>query len=1137
MRQAGHAVSDDVPRYAPTPPRNGLLLRLCVVALCAALSVLAGSKANAQSDVLFVPLAADRLADVSPAQGGRMRSLQQNSTTASLQLILVNLSVLDRATATLPLASDGTVRANRSKLEVRTPTDFTWSGKLPDTNGQAIFVVQNGDLTGHIQSGLNIYSITPLGGGLHALVKIDHRKFPPDHSRPPPQTPRNSREVSPPSPTTHQRDVAADHVQVDVLIAWTVSARTAYGGNMAALAQLSIDAANIAYTNSNANVFLRLAGTMEVNYSDTDFEQSLSDLRNGTGVMSAVHTQRNAIGADLVSLFINNSSFCGLAYLDSDATYAFSTVNYSCAVDNHSFAHELGHNFGANHDPFVEPSNLPFAYGHGYVNPDLSWRTIMAYVNQCVSCPRLQYFSNPSASFQGAAMGTAATHDNARVHRERVATVAAFKSPPPCTDAYEPNESSQTASGPLASGSSRSGKICTSTDVDWFKVNIATPGALSFSLTVPAAKDYDLELYGPSNTLVASSNNAVGQNEAFSYTASTVGTYYLRVFGFIDSFDASNPYTLSYSFIPDPALSVGAGSLTSSGNKGGPFSPASTSYTVTNTGSGTMDFSAGANRSWVTVSPGAGSLAAGASTSVTVSINANANALAAATTPHAASVAFRNITNGIGDTNRSVSLTVNLRPTTTSLSAVPTSSRVGQFVTFTATVTAATGTPTGTVVFKEGTKTLGTGTLSGGVAAINTGTLTAGPHLIRAYYGGTTSLRASASLPVSHIVNPPVPPELAVNTFKAGDQHLPSVASLTNGGYVVTWQSKIQDGSGYGIYSQRYAVTGAKAGGEVRVNTFTPADQREPSVTGLSGGSFVVVWTSKNPGDFFTGIYGQRFGTTGVNAGGEFRVNSHALSVKSDPSIAGLSDGGFVVSWTSANQDGSLGGIYGQRYNATGVPQGTEFRVNTVTTSDQRESSVIGLRNGGFIVVWSSNLQDGSGYGVYAQRYTAAGVKAGVAGYRVNTFSPLSQLRPALAKLGDGGFVVAWTSVGQDGVAGSIYGQRYNAAGGRVGSEFRINTTTADNQSFASVTGLTDGGFIVAWASNLQDGSGYGIYAQRYNLVGARVAGEFLINTYTTGDQSLPSAAALASGGYIVTWQSNGQDGSGLGVYGRRFAP
>ena len=147
--------------------------------------------------------------------------------------------------------------------------------------------------------------------------------------------------------------------------------------------------------------------------------------------MDNVHTLRNTHGADLVSLFVENGSFCGLAAVNASATNAFSVVSRSCATGNLSFAHELGHNFGALHDLYVSPQTSPDPHGHGYADIAGEWRTVMAYNNACVaagtSCMRVAQFSNPDVSYAGAPTGTLATHDNARVHDERALTVANFR--------------------------------------------------------------------------------------------------------------------------------------------------------------------------------------------------------------------------------------------------------------------------------------------------------------------------------------------------------------------------------------------------------------------------------------------------------------------------------------------------------------------------------------------------------------------------------------------------------------------------------------------------------------------------------------------------------------------------------------
>ena len=116
---------------------------------------------------------------------------------------------------------------------------------------------------------------------------------------------------------------------------------------------------------------------------------------------------------------------------------------------------------------------------------------------------------------------------------------------PACTDSYESNDSFSAAYGPTASGSSYSGKICSSSDVDYFKITVARAGPLSLTLGVPSYRDYDLYLYNSSQSEVAYSSQGTGATDFITYLASTTGTYYIKVFGYNGDYDENQTYTLS----------------------------------------------------------------------------------------------------------------------------------------------------------------------------------------------------------------------------------------------------------------------------------------------------------------------------------------------------------------------------------------------------------------------------------------------------------------------------------------------------------------------------------------------------------------------------------------------------------------
>jgi Ca2+-binding RTX toxin-like protein len=382
----------------------------------------------------------------------------------------------------------------------------------------------------------------------------------------------------------------------------------------------------------------------------------------------------------------------------------------------------------------------------------------------------------------------------------------------------------------------------------------------------------------------------------------------------------------------------------------------------------------------------------------------------------------------------------------------------------------------------------------------------------------------------------PVGPEFRVNTTTTESQESPTVTGLSDGGFVITWMSYNQDGSSGGIYGQRFTADGSASGGEFQVNTTTYDRQVSPTITGLSDGGFVVTWMSSNQDGSGYGVYGQRFAADGNPSGSEFRVNTTTSSDQYQPTVAALANGGFVVTWMDNGKDGSGWGIYGQRFTADGAASGDEFRVNTTSHDQQQSSTVTGLSDGGFVVTWMSYNQDGSGWGIFGQRFAASGTASG-GEFRVNTTTSNDQYQPTVAALADGGFFVTWMSVYQDGSGWGIYGQRFAADATASGGEFRINTNTSNDQLQPAVATLADGSFVITWMSAYQDGSDWGIYGQRFSPDGTASGNEFRVNTSTSNSQYQPMAAALADGGFVVTWMDNSQDGSGSGVYGQIFQP
>ena len=373
--------------------------------------------------------------------------------------------------------------------------------------------------------------------------------------------------------------------------------------------------------------------------------------------------------------------------------------------------------------------------------------------------------------------------------------------------------------------------------------------------------------------------------------------------------------------------------------------------------------------------------------------------------------------------------------------------------------------------------------------------------------------------------------DIQVNTYTTSDQRAPSVAALSGGGYVVAWRSDGQDGESDGIYFQRYNADGSEQGAETPANTTWAGRQWQSDVSGLTDGGFVITW--RDGEEEADNIFLQRFNASGEKVGSETRVNTTTTYWQSLDRVAGLNGGGYVVMWSSYVSYANSYDVHAQQYDADGNPVGGEVSVNTTTEDSQTPSAIMALSDGGYLIAWSS--RDGDGSGAYFQRFDSSGSTVG-GETLVNTTTVEYQGVPSAAALSDGGYVIAWTSYGQDGDDYGIYHQRYDADGNPVGLETLTNTYTDGQQYEARAAGLSVGGYVVSWrAGGGQDGSGDGVYFQRYDADGNPLGTETLVNTTTAGNQSGASIAAINGGGYVITWETYGQDGDGYGIFLKQF--
>ena len=373
----------------------------------------------------------------------------------------------------------------------------------------------------------------------------------------------------------------------------------------------------------------------------------------------------------------------------------------------------------------------------------------------------------------------------------------------------------------------------------------------------------------------------------------------------------------------------------------------------------------------------------------------------------------------------------------------------------------------------------------------------------------------------------PLGSESLVNTFTAGTQRLyesgNALAASPSGDYIVTWSSSNQDGNGSGVYAQRFLANGDPVGTEFCVHSSTGGDQQRSSVA-VSPSGAVVVWESYGQDGDHSGVFAQRFDSSGQPIGAEFQANATTLGYQGTPTSACLAGGQTAIIWAGKGT-GDVSGIFGRLYDSAGNPLSNECLINSETAYQQQNPAVAALPDGGFLVAWEScGNADGDASGVYVQRLDATGTRVG-GPTLVNTTIASFQQYPAIGVGPQGEYCIAWESYLQDGSEHGIYARRYSSSGQRAGSEFAVNAFTENDQVNPSVTFNDHGGMAIAY-NGKGPSDNAGVWVREFGPDGIALGVESPVNATTAGTQQYPTVVAAGSG-YVVAWSGARQRGLG----------
>ena len=375
--------------------------------------------------------------------------------------------------------------------------------------------------------------------------------------------------------------------------------------------------------------------------------------------------------------------------------------------------------------------------------------------------------------------------------------------------------------------------------------------------------------------------------------------------------------------------------------------------------------------------------------------------------------------------------------------------------------------------------------------------------------------------------------DMAVNT--ANFQSQSTLTRLPDGRVVVAW---VDAGSNAGDIKYRlFSADGQPLSSELTANAGVAGSQGTPAITALTNGGFVIAWESFNA-DASGDVLFRRFNGAGNPLDvTDVPASANSSGYQQDPTLVGLSDGTFVVGWNEGNT--AVSGLPSssaamiRSFGADGAALSGAIRVSGNFGGDFGPQ--LAAVDGALILVWDDDggpsISQNGEDGIYSRtligsfptaNFTDGGVRIDEGVFRESSRNPGIDYDPVL------GAVIVW----DDDFSGSDDRDIYVNINGL--GQTRVNTTTIGDQSNAQVVSLAYGGFVVVWQDSA--GTAGDIRARVFTQEGDPTGNDFLVTSLgaaTANAQTAPDVVALLDGRFMVSWS----DEFAGGIQGMIFDP
>ncbi len=371
--------------------------------------------------------------------------------------------------------------------------------------------------------------------------------------------------------------------------------------------------------------------------------------------------------------------------------------------------------------------------------------------------------------------------------------------------------------------------------------------------------------------------------------------------------------------------------------------------------------------------------------------------------------------------------------------------------------------------------------------------------------------------------------EWQASTFTMSAQFEAALDVAPDGGVVVVWSSRRQQGGRSGVYGQCFSPQGAALGSETRINVAADSAESAPDIALDASGRAWVVWQSHARDGDAGSIVARRFGGR-LEGGPEFLLNQEWRGHQNGPVVACTPDGRALAAWTSAIP-GSQGSRVRARLLGDGGAHGNEFALSSGAARREATPAVTADPRGGFAVAFAVASVTGTPEGI---RFLRLGHDAGPMGEEIDVShgSEGPAIEPAVAAT-SGGFIVTWLQETGDGHYVAV-ARALDAEGCPLGEPVAIDEESAGSSSAAAVAHARDGRSVVAW--NRTEGGEPRIFARVIGADGAPLGAPLPVVRQARGAQALHAPTATrrlvldAGGALVCAWSGDAGYGDSSSV-------